>query len=65
MLDVTGSQNSSMAAAKPDVLISQLPCRIETKFQRLPLHFLVQLFIGAMVNHAGCNRKPEIQYIGR
>src|SRR5664279_4563837 len=37
--DVTGSQKFNMAAAKPEVLISQLLDEIETKFQRLPPYF--------------------------
>ena len=33
MPDVTGSRYLEMAAAKPEVLISQLPDKIATKFQ--------------------------------
>src|SRR5664279_40176 len=36
---VAESQKSKMAASKPDILISQLLDKIETKFQRLTLHF--------------------------
>ena len=62
MLDATGSQNSNMAAAKPEVYISQLLYEIETKFQWLPVHFGVKLANEVMENNVGCNRKPEIQY---
>ena len=65
MWEVTGSQNSNMAAAKPEVLISQLLYGIETKFQRLPYIFEVQLSNGAMENNVRCNQKPEFQYGGR
>ena len=37
--DVTGSRLLKMAAAKPEVLISQLPNQIATPFQRLTHHF--------------------------
>src|SRR5208282_1764955 len=37
--DVSGSQNSKMAAAKPEVLISQLLDQLATPFQRLPHTF--------------------------
>ena len=36
---VPGSQKSNMAAAKPEVRISQLLDEIETTFQRLTPHF--------------------------
>ena len=39
LLDVTGSRLLKMAAAKPKVLISQLPDQIETPFQRLTYTF--------------------------
>ena len=35
----TGSKKSKMAVSKPEISISQLPDEIETKFQRLNLHF--------------------------
>jgi hypothetical protein len=55
-----------MATAKPEVLTSQrlYAYGIGTKFQRLPSHFWVQLFNGAMANHVWCNRKAEIQHGG-
>ena len=37
--DVTGSIYLKMAAAKPEVLISQLPDKIATQFQRLNGYF--------------------------
>jgi imidazoleglycerol phosphate synthase glutamine amidotransferase subunit HisH len=37
----TGSGKSNMAAFKPKISISQLLDEIETKFQRLNLHFRV------------------------
>jgi hypothetical protein len=65
MLNVTGSLKCSKAAAKPEVLISQLLYDIETKFQRLALFFGVQLFNKVMENKVWCYRKLEIQYGGR
>ena len=37
--DPTGCGKSNMAASKPEIPMSQLPGEIETKFQRLNLHF--------------------------
>ena len=37
--DQTGCGKLNMAASKPEIRISQLPGEIETKFQRLNLHF--------------------------
>ena len=39
LIEVTGNAKSKMAAAKPEVLISQLLYQIATKFQRLHPHF--------------------------
>ena len=43
---VTGSRYLKMAAAKPEVLISQLLDKIVRKFQRLNRYFEVQELIG-------------------
>src|SRR5664279_1662214 len=55
-----------MAAAKPEVLISLLVDKIETKFQRLLLPiFEVPQLRGTNEDTVGCNRKLEIQDGGR
>ena len=64
MLDVTGSQKFKMAAAKPEVLISQLPYEkrdIKGSIQG----FGAQKLSGAIADIARCKRKSEIQYGGR
>ena len=63
--DVTGSRNSKMAAAKPEVHISQLLDKTAMPFQRLPPIVGAQEVIGAILNTARCNRKSEIQDGGR
>jgi hypothetical protein len=50
-----------MAAAKPEVSISQLLHKIETKFQRLTPIFGVHQFTETHRNTVTCNRKLEIQ----
>ena len=47
---VTGSRKSKMAAAEPDVLLSQLVDEITTPFQRLTPIFGVQEFNVAIPN---------------
>ena len=54
-----------MAAAKPEVLISQLLNHIETPFQRLTPIFGVHEFNEAIPNIVRCNRKSVIQDGGR
>ena len=63
--DVTGSRKFKMAAAKPEVLISQLLNQIATPFQKLPHICGVQQLNGTMANTARCNRKQKIQDGGR
>ena len=55
----TGSGNYKMAASKPEVLISQLVDKIQTKSQRLNLHFR-----GPTVQwdwRQYCTTKPEVE----
>src|SRR5208282_5175396 len=59
--DVTGSRFLKMAAAKPEVLISHLPDKISTPFQRLTPIFWVQQPNGTLANSARCNRKSAFK----
>src|SRR5208282_836878 len=63
--DVTGSRFLKMAAAKPEVLISHLPDKISTPFQRLTPIFWVQQPNGTLANSARCNRKSVFKDGGR
>src|SRR5664279_5912564 len=54
-----------MAAAKPEVVISQLPDKIETKFQRLNRYFWVQELSGTIALTVRHNRKSVFQDGGR
>ena len=63
---VTGSRKKiKMAAAKPEVLISQLLDKIATPVQRLIPIFWVQEFNGAIPNTVQSNWNSEIQDGGR
>jgi hypothetical protein len=50
-----------MAAAKPEVLVSQLLCKSVKKFQLLTRVFGVRKLNGAIGKTLSWNRKPEIQ----
>ena len=63
--DVTGSKKFKMAAAKPEVLISQLLDKIATPSQRLSPIFGVQQLNGVIVNTVRCNRKSVLKDSGR
>src|SRR5664279_961535 len=56
---VAGSRKSKMAASKPDILISQLLDKIETKFQRLTLHFRDPATQWGWLKY--CATKPEVK----
>src|SRR5208282_5060985 len=58
---VTGSRLLKMAAAKPEVVISQLLEKISTPFQRLHTIFGVQQPNGTLANSARCNRKSAFK----
>ena len=60
LLDVTGSRYFKMAAAKPEVLISQLPDKIETKFQRLNRYFQSPITHGDKTNKFRCFRYGHV-----
>src|SRR5208282_2597457 len=62
---VTGSRILKMAAAKPEVVISQLLEKISTPFQRLNPIFGVQQPNGTLANSARCNRKSVFKDGGR
>ena len=51
-----------MAATKPEVLISQLPGKVETKFQMLHPHCQVQLLSKVVMSTVESNRKSEFKY---
>ena len=61
MFDVTESQNSNMAAAKPEVLISQLLEETERKSNGYPYVFGVKEHEYANMDVTLSNRKSEIQ----
>ena len=57
--DKTASQKSNMAAAKQEVLISQVLDEIETKFQMVHPHFWGPAFQWSGCQH--CGIKPEVR----
>ena len=57
----TGSQKFKMAAAKPEVIVSQLLYKIAKKFDRLPDVFGVGELSAAIKKAPSSNRKSEIQ----
>jgi hypothetical protein len=57
--DQTGSQKSNMAAAKPEVLISQVLDKVDTKFQMLHPHFRGPASQWSCHQH--CGVKPEVR----
>ena len=61
----TGSQKSNMAAAKQEVVISQVLSEIETKFQMLNPHFWGPAIQWSCCQHCGMDRKSEIKHGGR
>jgi hypothetical protein len=60
--DVALNRKCNMAAAKPEVLISQAAGQIEEKFQRLSQLFGAGHFNGTNVNTARRRPTPEKQY---
>ena len=63
--DVTGNRHFRMAAAKPEVLISQLLDKMATPFQRLTPIFGIQQLNNATANTVRCNRKSVFKDGGR
>src|SRR5208282_430566 len=63
--DVTGSRFLKMVVTRPEVVISQLPDKISTPFQRLTPHFRGPATNGTLANSARCNRKSVFEDGGR
>ena len=57
--DQTGSQKSNMAAAKPEVLMSQVLDKTDMKFQKLHPHFRGLASQWSCCQH--CRIKPEVR----
>ena len=56
--DQTGCGKFNMAASEPEIPTSQLPSGIETKFQRLNLHFRGPAFEWDWCKY--CPTKPDV-----